>query len=153
MYSHSISFSRNMKNNVYSCKPKFYYIKVGFKGVKSYTSMFSRCVPLAEMVESPQNVIGPFKRGLWLCAINEFIFQPRRPKYDGKWYPDENYTHYHFSNITHKKQCTRYHFSYITYENWYRVLRIAIIGYRYLRKLIPIGKRRRKWKTSFVFYS
>ena len=27
-------FSRNKKNNVYSCKPQFYYIKVGFKGVK-----------------------------------------------------------------------------------------------------------------------
>ena len=23
-----------MKNNVYLCKPQFYYIKVGFKGVK-----------------------------------------------------------------------------------------------------------------------
>ena len=26
--------SRNKKNNVYSCKPQFYYIKVGFTGVK-----------------------------------------------------------------------------------------------------------------------
>ena len=26
--------SRNKKNNVYPCKPRFYYIKVGFKGVK-----------------------------------------------------------------------------------------------------------------------
>ena len=26
--------SRNEKNNVYPCKPQFYYIKVGFKGVK-----------------------------------------------------------------------------------------------------------------------
>ena len=25
--------SRNKKNNVYPCKPQFYYIKVGFKGV------------------------------------------------------------------------------------------------------------------------
>ena len=23
-----------MKNNVYPCKPQFYYLKVGFKGVK-----------------------------------------------------------------------------------------------------------------------
>ena len=28
--------SRNKKNNVYPCKPQFYYIKVGFKGVKLY---------------------------------------------------------------------------------------------------------------------
>ena len=27
-------FSRNKKNYVYHCKPQFYYIKVGFKGVK-----------------------------------------------------------------------------------------------------------------------
>ena len=26
--------SRNMKNNAYPCKPQFYYIKLGFKGVK-----------------------------------------------------------------------------------------------------------------------
>ena len=25
--------SRNKKNNVYLCKPQFYYMKVGFKGV------------------------------------------------------------------------------------------------------------------------
>ena len=33
-YPQSIFLSRNMKNNVYPCKPQFYYIKVGFKGVK-----------------------------------------------------------------------------------------------------------------------
>ena len=27
-------FSRNKKNNLYACTPKFYYIQVGFKGVK-----------------------------------------------------------------------------------------------------------------------
>ena len=29
----SIFLSRNKQNNVYHCKPQFYYIKVGFKGV------------------------------------------------------------------------------------------------------------------------
>ena len=33
-YLQSMVFSRNKKNNVYPCKPQFYYIKVGFKGVK-----------------------------------------------------------------------------------------------------------------------
>ena len=33
-YPQSMFLSRNKKNNVYSCKPQFYYIKVGFKGVK-----------------------------------------------------------------------------------------------------------------------
>ena len=32
-YLQSIFFNRNKNNNVYSCKPQFYYIKVGFKGV------------------------------------------------------------------------------------------------------------------------
>ena len=33
-YPQSMFLSRNEKNNVYPCKPQFYYIKVGFKGVK-----------------------------------------------------------------------------------------------------------------------
>ena len=34
-YPQSMFLSRNKKNNVYPCKPQFYYIKVGFKGVNS----------------------------------------------------------------------------------------------------------------------
>ena len=33
-YPQSMCLSRNKKNNVYPYKPQFYYIKVGFKGVK-----------------------------------------------------------------------------------------------------------------------
>ena len=33
-YPQSMFLSRNKKNNVYTCKPQFHYIKVGFKGVK-----------------------------------------------------------------------------------------------------------------------
>ena len=33
-YPQSMFLSRNKKNNTYTCKPQFYYIKVGFKGVK-----------------------------------------------------------------------------------------------------------------------
>ena len=32
-YPQSMFLSRNTKNNVYPCKPQFYYIKVGFNGV------------------------------------------------------------------------------------------------------------------------
>ena len=32
-YPKSMFLNRNKKNNVYPCKPQFYYIKVGFKGV------------------------------------------------------------------------------------------------------------------------
>ena len=33
-YPQSMFSSKNKENNVYPCKPQFYYIKVGFKGVK-----------------------------------------------------------------------------------------------------------------------
>ena len=33
-YPQSMFLSRNKKNKVYPCKPQFYYIKVGFKGVE-----------------------------------------------------------------------------------------------------------------------
>ena len=33
-YPQSMFLSRNKKNNVFPCKPKFYFIKVEFKGVK-----------------------------------------------------------------------------------------------------------------------
>ena len=33
-YPQSMFLSRNKKTNAYPCKPQFYYIKVGFKGVK-----------------------------------------------------------------------------------------------------------------------
>ena len=33
-YPQAMFLSRNKKNNVYPSKPQFYYIKVGFKGVK-----------------------------------------------------------------------------------------------------------------------
>ena len=32
-YPQSMFWSRNKKNNVYPCKPQFYYVKVGLKGV------------------------------------------------------------------------------------------------------------------------
>ena len=32
-YPQSMILSRNKKNNVYPCKPQFYYIKLRFKGV------------------------------------------------------------------------------------------------------------------------
>ena len=34
-YPQSMFSSKNKKNNVYPCIPQFYYIKVGFKGVKN----------------------------------------------------------------------------------------------------------------------
>ena len=39
-YQQSIFFGRNKKNNVYPCKPQFYYIKVEFKGSKLHRHVF-----------------------------------------------------------------------------------------------------------------
>ena len=39
-YPQSMILSRNKKNNVYPCKPQFYYIKMGFKGVKIIKACF-----------------------------------------------------------------------------------------------------------------
>ena len=39
-YPQSMFFSRNKKNNVYPCKPQFYYIKFGFKGSKLNRHVF-----------------------------------------------------------------------------------------------------------------
>ena len=33
-YPQFMFFCRNKKINIYPCKPKFYYLKMGFKGVK-----------------------------------------------------------------------------------------------------------------------
>ena len=39
-YPQSMFSSNNKKNNVYPCKPQFYYITVGFKGSKLYRHLF-----------------------------------------------------------------------------------------------------------------
>ena len=39
-YPQYIVLNRNKKSNVYPCKPQFYNIKVGFKGVKLYRYVF-----------------------------------------------------------------------------------------------------------------
>ena len=39
-YPQSMYLSKNKKNNVYPCKPQFYYIKMGFKGIKIVLACF-----------------------------------------------------------------------------------------------------------------
>ena len=39
-YPQSMFLSRDQKNNVYLCKPQFYYIKVGFMGIKIIKACF-----------------------------------------------------------------------------------------------------------------
>ena len=40
-YPQFMFLSRNKNDNMYPCKPQFYYIKVGFKGVKINIGIFS----------------------------------------------------------------------------------------------------------------
>ena len=39
-YSQSMFWAEIRKNNVYPCKPQFFYIKMGFKGGQNYIGMF-----------------------------------------------------------------------------------------------------------------
>ena len=55
-HTQSMLLSRNKKNNVYPCKPQFYYIKLGFKGIKLYMRVF---------VVNPRKK-GPLKTVLYL---------------------------------------------------------------------------------------
>ena len=53
-YPQSMFLSRNKKNIVYPCKPQFYYIKVGFKGVKityvCFRDVFSFWIVLLSLI-------------------------------------------------------------------------------------------------------
>ena len=44
-YPQFMFLCRNKKNNVYPCKPQFYYIKVGFKGSELYRHVFVMHAP------------------------------------------------------------------------------------------------------------
>ena len=39
-YPQSMFLSRNKINNIYPCRPQFYYINVGYKGSKLYRHVF-----------------------------------------------------------------------------------------------------------------
>ena len=53
--------NRNKKNNVYPCKPKFYFIKVGLSGSKLYRYVF--------MTKSSLNI----RRYVSHIAAHEFV--------------------------------------------------------------------------------
>ena len=50
-YPESMFLSRNKKNNVYTCKPQFYYIKMGLRGSKLYRRVF--VIPRPRCMETP----------------------------------------------------------------------------------------------------
>ena len=62
--------SRNKKNNVYPCKPQFYYIKMGLRGSKLYRHVFvMNCIDVYKIhtVET---------RHLIQIRVQEFILSP-----------------------------------------------------------------------------
>ena len=59
--------SRNKKNNVYPCKPQFYYIKVGFKGSKLYRYVFvmtGLCLHYSEVSNYFLHEKNPIQKGV-----------------------------------------------------------------------------------------
>ena len=58
-YSLEPTLSKNKKNmcNVYPCKPKFYYIKVGFKGVKIILACFRDGFPHTLRKQAYSNIL------------------------------------------------------------------------------------------------
>ena len=68
-----IVLSRNKNNNVYPCKPQFYYIKVGFKGDQIYIGMFSWCMFVRSCGESRARFCVN-KAGLSPCAPSSLGF-------------------------------------------------------------------------------
>ena len=53
-YPQSMFLGRSKENNIYPYKPQFYYIKVGFKGVKLYRYVFVMSGPHSEPEHHPQ---------------------------------------------------------------------------------------------------
>ena len=80
--------SRNKKNNVYPCKPQFYYIRVGFKGVRLNRHVFvmgwifrdlSVVVHSTIQMETQKEVVRYQSRGaevysVWDCMWLELLY-------------------------------------------------------------------------------
>ena len=72
-YPQSMLLRRNKKNNVYPCKPEFYYIKVGLRGSKLYWYVFVM-IPQYKSVEwlSSQKILLSIKIAGWILLLLGF---------------------------------------------------------------------------------
>ena len=61
-YPQSMFLSRNKKHNVYPCKPQFYYIKVGFKGVKIIEVCFYDGLNLSKSTINTYHAMGSLQQ-------------------------------------------------------------------------------------------
>ena len=80
-YPQSMFLSRIKKNNVYPCKPQFYYIKVGLRGSKLYRYVFvmTNRMSRSDCTEQMHTLIWSFAvhmwhKGLLPCCISFTIF-------------------------------------------------------------------------------
>ena len=74
-YPQSMFMSRQKKNNIYPCKPQFYYIKVGFEGVKFIWACF-RDAKLNSKKNETSNAM--FDMYVYLMFINIWYMLRRR---------------------------------------------------------------------------
>ena len=73
-YLQSMFFSRNKKNNVYSCEPQFNYIKLGLRGSKLYRHVFcdrTRYTPYGSHI----SLTNWWSNGLWCCFQGSFLLE------------------------------------------------------------------------------
>ena len=70
--------SRNKKNNVYPCKPQFYHIQVGFKGVKIIYVCFQDVIDKA-VLTSTHNLCFEQKYEKY-----QYLLSEKLPFYGGK---------------------------------------------------------------------
>ena len=77
-YPQSMFLSRNKKNNVYPCKPQFYYIKVGCKGSKVYRHVFVYYQHLMLSLAKYQD-ISDSQQAFCLNLCRAIIFRKKNP--------------------------------------------------------------------------
>ena len=98
--------SRNKKNNVYVCKPQFYYIKVGFKGSKWYRRVFVMSLELAES-RTMCNAGVPCSR--WSKCIYSRLSLSRSPWDSLKYFEISVRQHIRFAELKVKKRTPTFH--------------------------------------------
>ena len=72
-YPQSIFWAEIRKNNVYPCKPQFYYIKVGFNG-ENYIGMFSWWSSIVIILLEKRELVALLVFSLWLVYCMSFFF-------------------------------------------------------------------------------
>ena len=73
-YPQPVFWAEIRKNNVYPCKPQFFYIKVGFKGVKIIQACFRDAEILRDIHISTYQICRIQEKIEQLRFTNEYVF-------------------------------------------------------------------------------